>query len=66
VVIVSVLFRSLTSRVSLCNRAPIVKNECEKSYIYEKYSILEWFLKVHVTLKAGEMMLKIQLCWIHH
>ncbi len=25
-------------------------------------SILEWFLKDHVTLKTGVMMLKIQLC----
>ncbi len=25
-------------------------------------SILEWFLKDYVTLKTGEIMLKIQLC----
>ncbi len=29
--------------------------------IRQQISILEWFLKDHVTLKTGEMMLKIQL-----
>ncbi len=28
----------------------------------QQISILEWFLKDHVTLKTGVMMLKIQLC----
>ncbi len=30
--------------------------------------ILEWFLKDHMTLKTGVMMLKIQLCitWIKY
>jgi len=34
-------------------------NKCEY-----QISILEWFLKYHVTLKTGVRMLKIQLC--HH
>ncbi len=28
----------------------------------ERQIILEWFLKDHVTLKTGVMILKIQLC----
>ncbi len=31
-------------------------------FIKQQISILEWFLKDHVTLKTGVMMLKIQLC----
>ncbi len=39
----------------------------QKYYAAELFSvsiccILEWFLKDHVTLKIGVMMLKIQLC----
>jgi len=33
-------------------------------FIIHQISILEWFLKDHVRLKTGGMMLKIQLC--HH
>jgi len=31
-------------------------------FLNHKISILEWFLKDHVTLKTGVMMLKIQPC----
>ncbi len=31
-------------------------------FLEQQISILEWFLKDHVTLKTGVMMLKIQLC----
>ncbi len=31
-------------------------------HIEQQISILEWFLKDHVTLKTEVMMLKIQLC----
>ncbi len=31
-------------------------------FLEQQISILEWFLKDHVTPKAGVMMLKIQLC----
>ncbi len=31
-------------------------------FLEHQISILEWFLKDHVTLKTGVMMLKIQLC----
>ncbi len=31
-------------------------------FLKQQISILEWFLKDHVTLKAGVMILKIQLC----
>ncbi len=34
----------------------------KKLFLKQQISILEWFLKDHVTLKTGEMMLKIQLC----
>ncbi len=30
-------------------------------FVEQQISILEWFLKDHVTLKTGVMMLKIQL-----
>ncbi len=30
-------------------------------FVEKKIGILEWFLKDHVTLKTGVMMLKIQL-----
>jgi len=37
----------------------------ESSLLFEhQISVLEWFLRDHVTLKTGVMMLKIQLC--HH
>ncbi len=35
----------------------------KKMYLEQLISILEWFLKDHVTLKTGVMMLKIQR-WI--
>ncbi len=31
-------------------------------FLEQQISILDWFLKDHVTLKTGVMMLKIQLC----
>ncbi len=31
-------------------------------FLKQQISILEWFLKDHVTLKTEVMMLKIQLC----
>jgi len=31
-------------------------------YLEDQISILEWFLKDHVTLKSGVMMQKIQVC----
>ncbi len=31
-------------------------------FLEQQISILEWFLKDHVTLKPGVMMLKIQRC----
>ncbi len=31
-------------------------------FLEQQISILEWFLKDHVTLKTGVMILKIQLC----
>ncbi len=31
-------------------------------FLEQQISILEWFLKDHMTLNAGVMMLKIQLC----
>ncbi len=31
-------------------------------FLEQQTSILEWFLKDHVTMKTGVMMLKIQLC----
>jgi len=31
-------------------------------FLKQQINILEWFLKDHVTLKTGVMMLKIQLC----
>jgi len=31
-------------------------------FLEHQISMLEWFLKDHVTLKTGVMMLKIQLC----
>ncbi len=31
-------------------------------FLEQQIGILEWFLKDHVTLKTGVMMLKIQLC----
>ncbi len=33
-----------------------------KMFLEQLISRLEWFLKDHVTLKTGVMMLKIQLC----
>ncbi len=33
-----------------------------KIFLEQQISTLEWFLKDHVTLKTGVMMLKIQLC----
>jgi len=41
-----------------------INNGTELSILEEQISMLEWFLKYHVTLKTGLMMLKIQLC--HH
>ncbi len=32
-------------------------------FLEQQISILEWFLKDHVTLKTGVMMLKIQFCF---
>ncbi len=34
----------------------------KKNFLEQQIIILEWFLKDHVTLKTGVMMLKIQLC----
>ncbi len=31
-------------------------------FLEQQIGVLEWFLKDHVTLKTGVMMLKIQLC----
>ncbi len=31
-------------------------------YYKQQISMLEWFLKDHVTLETGVMMLKIQIC----
>jgi len=39
-------------------------HNCFQHWSWAKKSILEWFLKDHVTLKTGVMMLKIQL--YHH
>ncbi len=36
-------------------------NNNKKMFLKQQISILEWFLKDHVTLKTGVMMLKIQL-----
>jgi len=33
-----------------------------QNHLKHQIIILEWFLKDHVTLKTGGMMLKIQLC----
>ncbi len=50
---------SIIIRFSIDNSAPVttvlVKSE-------QQISILEWFLKDHVTLRTGVLMLKIQLC----
>ncbi len=39
-----------------------VFNTDKKMFPEQQICILEWFLKDHVTLKTGVMMLKIQLC----
>ncbi len=38
-----------------------IDNNNNKCFFQHQISILEWFLKDHVTLKTGVMMLKIQL-----
>ncbi len=40
----------------------IKQHNCFQIVQQEQISVLEWFLKDHVTLKTGEIMLKIQLC----
>ncbi len=34
----------------------------KETFLELQISILEWFLKDHVTLKTGMLLLKIQLC----
>ncbi len=34
----------------------------EALFLEQQINILDWFLKDHVTMKTGVMMLKIQLC----
>jgi len=51
----------LTKCIKILSRTT-VNIDNNKNALEQQISILEWFLKDHVTLKTGVMMLKIQLC----
>jgi len=57
-IILHKMYHGIQKNITPLSTLIIVRTE---HYIF----ILEWFLKDHVTLKTGVMMLKIQITWIN-
>ncbi len=59
----TILKKCIMDFTKILNCTTIFNIDKNKKCLKHQISILEWFLKDHVTLKTGVMMLKIQLCF---